>query len=197
MKYYAIKAGKQTGIFTDWNTCKDFVIGYPNAVYKSFKTQEEAEAFLGNEIPSETKSETECHEPYAFVDGSYNQATNVYGYGGFLRYDDKEIVLQGSDSDDAASMRNVAGEIAGSMAAITKAIELGLPKITLYYDYKGIEEWATGAWKRNNDHTENYHTFMQKAMTKIDIKFVKVKGHSGVPGNERADKLAKESVGIK
>ena len=31
---------------------------------------------------------------------------------------------------------------------------------------------------------------------KIDIKFVKVKGHSGVEGNEEADLLAKQAVGI-
>ena len=34
---------------------------------------------------------------YAFVDGSYNVATHVYGYGGFLIHDGIKEVLQGSD----------------------------------------------------------------------------------------------------
>ena len=56
-----------------------------------------------------------------------------------------------------ASMRNVAGEILGSMAAIKKAIELGLKDISIFYDYAGIKAWAVGEWKRNNIGTIEYY----------------------------------------
>jgi ribonuclease HI len=43
-KYYVVWEGKETGVFSDWETCRSQVYGFPGAKYKGFATQNEAEA---------------------------------------------------------------------------------------------------------------------------------------------------------
>ena len=52
-KFYVVWRGRKTGIFTDWETCKKQVDGYPSAKFKSFPTREQAEAaFQGVAAPA-------------------------------------------------------------------------------------------------------------------------------------------------
>lgn len=137
-------------------------------------------------------------KPYAFIDGSFNADKNTYGWGGILLENYNLHLIQGSGrKKDEASMRNVAGEIHAALSAVELALDLGLNYIQIVYDYAGIEEWATLSWKRNNTYTKDYAAKMQDYMNHIDIDFIKVKGHSNIQGNEIADKLAKQAVGIK
>lgn len=137
-------------------------------------------------------------EALAYVDGSFNLSTGVYGYGGVLLCRDGSArPLQGHGRDETLrTMRNVAGEIHGSMAAIQAAADAGIASITIFYDYMGIEMWANGQWKTNKEGTRAYKAFIDQIRPRIEIRFQKVAAHTGVRFNELVDQLAKASVGI-
>ena len=205
-KFYAVKTGRTPGIYFNWSDCKQQVDGFPDAKYKSFSSVTDACSYIeGPESPEDNMPQTLADAaapdvpsgPYAFVDGSFNENNGMYGYGGFLDVNGHRYPVMGSGSDpELSAMRNVAGEIAGSMAAVTKAEELGLRELTVLYDYKGIEEWATGGWKTNNPATKAYKEFMDPSNRKVDVVFEKVAAHTGIEGNEMADVMAKSAVGI-
>lgn len=46
-KFYVVWQGRETGIFTDWATCKKQVEKFPGAKYKSFESRAEAESAFG------------------------------------------------------------------------------------------------------------------------------------------------------
>ena len=187
-KVYAVKNGRKTGIFYTWADCKAQIDHFSNAKYKSFESIEEANAYLG------TMQQAAPERPFSYVDGSYYNG--VYGYGGFVEDENgQRHLLQGKGSNDIYSeMHNVAGELAGAIAAIKFAMEQGYKHLTIYYDYSGIEAWATGEWKAYKKGTIEYQNFVRQCPVKLYFK--KVKGHSGVSGNELADQMAKKAVGL-
>ena len=191
-KYYAVKNGRKIGIFSSWEECKAQVDGYSGAVYKSFKEKKDAENFIkGEEIKEKS-------ENYAYVDGSFSIDTKEFSYGAviFINGELKEFSEKFSDSE-LAEMRNVAGEIKGSEFVMKYALLNNLKSIDIYYDYSGIEKWSTGEWKANKEGTISYRDYYLSIKDKLHVNFIKVKGHSGDKLNDRADKLAKEALGIK
>jgi ribonuclease HI len=48
-KFYAVRIGKEPGIYHTWNECLDQVRGFPKAMFKSFATLSDAQKFVNNE----------------------------------------------------------------------------------------------------------------------------------------------------
>ena len=220
-KFYAVKQGRKTGMFLTWDDCKKQVMGYPGAIYKSFGTREEAEAYLGvmgaqtgqkngtvdaiertagitrSVSSGNNKSENTENAVEIYVDGSYHAATKEFSYGMVVLVDGKEEKFSQKMTDpELAQMRNVAGEIKGSEAAMQYALDHKIPSIIIYHDYQGIASWCNGDWKANKPGTIAYRDFYREASRKIKIQFRKVKGHSNDKYNDMVDQLAKEALGI-
>ncbi len=195
-KYYAVKNGKQIGIYENWEDCKEQIEGFSGAEYKSFATRKEAESYIKGENIIETleiPSDVLC----AFVDGSFDAITNRYGSGMVLIYQGEEKTFyKAGEHPTLVSMRNVAGEITASVMAMKYAMTNHFPKLIIYHDYEGISKWCLGEWKTEREGTRLYKEFYDSVKDKLSVTFVKVAAHTGNHYNELADELAKKALGI-
>ena len=198
-KFYAVKAGRRTGIFSSWEDCKAQVLGYSGAVYKGFATLQEAQQYLQGVPQVTVVAQPDAGEMVAYVDGSFNADLWRFAYGAVIFHDGNEYHFQGSeDNRTLAAMRNVAGEIRGAERAMRFALEQGASVLHIYHDYEGVARWCTGDWQANKPGTQAYRRFYQEAQELgLTVHFHKVKGHSGNTYNELADKLAKSALGIR
>jgi ribonuclease HI len=137
--------------------------------------------------------------------GSRNngQKDNVGGYGIHMTYNGNVKEIYGSEKDTTNNIQ----EMKAIIVALETIKTFDKP-IIIYSDsayvINGITNWING-WKsknwRKSDGKPVLNSDLWKIMDKLvqkqsDIKFVKVKGHSGHVGNERADYLANVAMDI-
>jgi len=136
-----------------------------------------------------------------YTDGACSGNPGPGGWGSILMYKGHRRELSGGETDTTNNRME--------MMAVIKALEtLKRPcNITLHTDstyvMKGMTEWLEG-WKTRNWRTAGKKPvknvdLWQRLETAIDahqVKWVWVKGHSGVPENERADFLATQAIQV-
>lgn len=213
-KYYAVKNGKNPGIYQTWGECEEQVNGFSGARYKSFANLEEAEQYINADLSEITKQSTTSQtsddlnqeiekeireltkeKVIAFVDGSYNDEDQKIGYGAILITNEAEYTLyKALLNSPYVSSRNVTGEIEAVKDSVSWAIDHKKQDIKIFYDYEGIEKWATKEWKATKKLTQEYVSFLKEKTQLIKISFKHTKAHSGINYNERVDSLAKYSL---
>lgn len=217
-KIYAVRKGRQAGLFDTWDECRRMVHGYPGAVYKSFETKQEALAYLNAGTQAEKAPQDEQVQGFgkadqkkgrplqkeaegkdrlvAYVDGSYAHKKKRYSFGCVLLTPQGELIRESGSGNDPESLalRNVSGEMLGAMFAVQWAIRQGYPAVDIRYDYAGIEQWATHGWQAKNERTKQYAAFMERCGRQIQITFTKIAAHTGNQYNEEADQLAKKAL---
>lgn len=207
-RYYSVRRGRAVGIFTSWERCKEVTQGYPGAEFKGFATRREAELYLGYPeiehicdtiefLPEEINSSNNTCELIAYVDGSYSKeiSKDKYGSGIVLIHSDNRQEHVSLTGTEGIELNNVAGELAASMYAMQKAKNYGYKKLTIYYDYAGIANWANKQWRTKNKYSKMYVQFYENNIKPyIKVEFIKVKSHSKNTYNDMADYLAKQAL---
>ena len=127
----------------------------------------------------------------AYVDGSF--MAGLTGYGAvIIKKGEAVTMLSGIVPEAMTGMRQVGGELQAVISTIDWCRSNGIEAITIFYDYKGIEEWATGGWRTNKAATRMYAEYIGN--TNLAIAWRKVKAHSGNRWNDMADRLAKDAI---
>ena len=206
-KYYAVKRGRKTGIFTVWVECAAQVQGFQGAVYKGFITEAEARDWLDGAADSAAKksSALTVEEP---VDADYIIHTdgsclrNPGGPGGWAAV--IETAATGTveeRSGGAPETTNNRMELTAALMALTSVPEGA--RIALYTDSQYLKNaftkfwlpaWKKRGWKKaDGEPVLNQDLWMQldAAFAARRVQFRWVKGHAGNPRNERCDELAR------
>lgn len=134
-----------------------------------------------------------------YVDGTYRNNQQAGGY--VVLQDDKPTLARRIiiENEKFSKHNNVTGELYATLFAILDVIncykdsDIVLNSITVFHDYNGISKFANGEWMPNTTLTKRYAIMihsMREAFKDLDIRFSKVKAHSGDFWNTIADELA-------
>ena len=216
-KFYVVWVGKQTGVFTDWAVVQPLVAGYPGAKHKSYPTIEDAKKALASGAPAarspSTKSSAtqkgrefildKAYDIHIFSDGACDPNPGEAGSGvavyelGLLSelwYGCYEPL--GTNNTAELNALYKALEIAERMGGPSRRIQILSDSS---YSVNAMTKWSIGweknGWTRkgnqelaNKELIASMYSLYKRLAESVDLAHVK--GHSGVEGNELADRLS-------
>lgn len=130
-----------------------------------------------------------------FTDGSSRGNPGPGGWGAIVATEES-VCEYGGRAEETTNNRM---ELSAAIEALSTLGEKA--RVTLYTDsaylVSGITSWIFG-WKKNNWQTKEKQDVLNRDLWEKlaslaefhDVEWVKISGHSGVPGNERCDLIA-------
>ena len=134
-----------------------------------------------------------------YTDGACRGNPGPGGWGALMRCGDQEKGLYGSEAQTTNNRMELQAAIE-SLRALTQPCHVVLTTDSEYLR-RGITEWLP-QWKKRQWKTKqnkpvknvDLWQLLDQAVGQHEIEWHWVKGHSGHPGNERADQLANQAI---
>lgn len=142
-----------------------------------------------------------------YIDGSCvkNGCEDASGAYGIFWSENNE--LNRSVKIDDSNMTNQKAELVAAVEVLKQCLANNIKKVKIYSDSAYLVnsrlDWCK-KWKENGYQNRNrkavsnlaLHQTLDQLCETVNVLWVKVPGHSGVHGNEEADKLAKQALGL-
>jgi ribonuclease HI len=215
-KFYAVRKGRQPGIYRTWEECQAEVDGFAGAQFKSFPTEQAARDYLagveGPKPPSAPRKVADAEPaPIAhpgqvviYADGACIRNPGPGGYGVVILEDARRRELSAGFRLTTNNRMEILGCIVG-LSAIEQPSDIAVYSDSRYVVNAISQSWASrwqkNGWRRKTESDEwqealNSDLWMQMLdlCDKHRVRFYWVRGHAGNPENERCDELARNAA---
>ena len=134
-----------------------------------------------------------------YTDGACKGNPGIGGWGALLKYDNKIKEINGFSKDTTNNIMELTAVII-SLEELNRSCNIIITTDS-YYVKNGITDWIN-KWKINGWKTANKKPVKNKDLwveldslvSKHNIRWKWIKGHSGHPENEKADQLANDAI---
>ena len=142
---------------------------------------------------------TEKNTVVIYTDGACSGNPGPGGWGSILMYNGHRRELSGGEPATTNNRMEMMAVIE-ALEALKRSCKIVIHTDSTYV-MKGMTEWMDN-WKRRGWKTADKKPVknvdlwqrLDEAMTRHDVEWRWVRGHSGIPENERADELARQAI---
>ena len=222
IKFYAVRAGLNPGIYRSWEECRLQTEGFSQAEFKGFRSLEDARAYLAGPGqvpqpgaqrqtlppikpgPQQTIDAGSRKKVIVYTDGACTGNPGPGGYGVIMLHGERCKELSGGFRLTTNNRMEILACIAG-LRALKEPCD-----VVIYSDSKYVVnamtkswalKWRSRGWKRKDKNGELHDALnpdlwaeMLELCDRHSVRFEWVRGHDGNEGNERCDTLARAAT---
>lgn len=182
MKYYAVAKGHHTGIYTSWAAAQQELSGFSAPIFQRCFSYDEALDFIQAYEQSINAELKRLAQPFDANITTAGLQSPMHNYANVLytaycikpvndAFPEEVTTCQRFNLHNHTRNRSAA-ELYAVLAAVEKAISLGMKSIRVIYSFNGVKEFAERNWWANERINQNYQSKINQLSQRINIQFV-------------------------